>query len=173
MPLGGMLQEDPAEGPEWRMATPETTPVAPAATAVLDTNVLLDWLVFRNPDCAALVDAVSSGAVRWIATRAMREEMAHVLARGHLDTWSPDLPAIWSAWDRHAVELPVPPPPSLATRLRCTDPDDQKFIDLAVACQAAWLLSRDRAVLNLRRRLSAHGVSVLTPDRWRALEGEA
>ena len=150
------------------MVTLESTAVAAPATAVLDTNVLLDWLVFRNPDCAALVAALSSGALRWIATRPMREEMAHVLARGHLDTWAPALPDIWSTWDRQATEVPVPPSPGLAARLRCTDPDDQKFIDLAVAHRATWLLSRDRAVLNLRRRLAGCGVLVMTPDRWRA-----
>ena len=148
------------------MVTPEDAAASPTPTAVLDTNVLLDWLVFRNPDCAAWADGVSTGTLTWIATRPMREEMAHVLARGHLAAWSPDLPAIWNAWDRHAVEVPVPAPASLAARLRCSDPDDQKFIDLAAAQRVGWLLSRDRAVLKLARRLAAVGVRVVTPDRW-------
>jgi predicted nucleic acid-binding protein len=35
---------------------------------------------------------------------------------------------------------------------RCSDPDDQKFIELAAASGAQGLVSKDRAVLKLRRR---------------------
>jgi predicted nucleic acid-binding protein len=49
----------------------------------------------------------------------------------------------------------VEPPPRAP--LRCSDPDDQKFIDLAVARQAL-LLSKDRAVLSMTKRLTAWSV---------------
>ncbi len=137
-----------------------------APTIVLDTNVVLDWLVFRNPDCAALASAVVAGALRWVATAAMRDELAHVLSRGHLDPWLPDRAYLWAHWDRHCTELPDPAPTGPPGRLRCSDPDDQKFIDLAITCRARWLLSHDRAVLKLARRLRDHGVETLPPDRW-------
>jgi len=41
-----------------------------------------------------------------------------------------------------------------------------KFIDLALAHKARWLLSRDRAVLKLGRRTRPLGLEVLTPDAW-------
>ena len=41
--------------------------------------------------------------------------------------------------------------------MRCTDEDDQKFIDLALAARAVALLSADRAVLRLARRASRSG----------------
>jgi predicted nucleic acid-binding protein len=44
----------------------------------------------------------------------------------------------------------------------CKDPDDQKFIDLAVAHQAS-LLSKDKAVLVMRKRLLKLGVSLQLP----------
>jgi putative PIN family toxin of toxin-antitoxin system len=134
---------------------------------VLDTNVVLDWLVFRNTQCANLAAAIVAGELRWIATQAMRDELAHVLARGHLAAWAPDLASLWSNWDRHCAEVPTPTPTGQPGRLRCGDPDDQKFIDLAVASKALWLLSRDRAVLKLARRLQEHGVDPLPPDRWK------
>ena len=52
----------------------------------------------------------------------------------------------------------------------CKDADDQKFIDLAVA-HAAILLSKDRAVLSLRKRLLAHGAQVATAIVIEATEG--
>jgi predicted nucleic acid-binding protein len=42
----------------------------------------------------------------------------------------------------------------------CSDPDDQKFIDLAVQ-HKCLLLSKDGAVLTMEKRLAALEVSVL------------
>ena len=67
----------------------------------------------------------------------MRDELTHVLGRGHLDRWQPDLALLGAQWDKYCVEVPVPPPASHATRLRCTDADDQKFIDLALRVRRA------------------------------------
>ena len=49
--------------------------------------------------------------------------------------------------------------PSLNAKapVTCSDADDQKFIDLAVA-QRALLLSKDQHVLSIRKRLLAHGI---------------
>jgi predicted nucleic acid-binding protein len=44
----------------------------------------------------------------------------------------------------------------------CKDPDDQKFIDLAVA-HSAILLSKDQAVLCMAKRLNALGVIYTGP----------
>jgi predicted nucleic acid-binding protein len=45
---------------------------------------------------------------------------------------------------------------------RCSDPDDQKFIELAGASGAQALVSKDRAVLKLRRRCAPH-FRIMTP----------
>jgi len=134
---------------------------------VLDTNVVLDWLVFRDPSCRPIVDALEAGHARWVATAAMRDELMHVLARGTLDAWRPDLDAIASVHARWAELIDSSDTPSLA-RLRCTDPDDQKFIDLAAQLGGACLLSRDRAVLKLARRARDTGFAILTPEAWSA-----
>jgi predicted nucleic acid-binding protein len=140
------------------------------AGVVIDTNVVLDWLVFRNPGCAPFVQALLAGRLRWLATSAMREELAHVLARGVAAAWNPDHGAVWAAWNEHAMEVPPIAPGGALSRLRCTDADDQKFIDLALGHPARWLLSRDRAVLKLARRSRAHGLDIVTPERWAALQ---
>ena len=132
---------------------------------VLDTNVVLDWLLFRNPGCAPLADALSSGRVLWVATAAMHEELGHVLARSALQAWAPDVAAIAAARDRWAYTI-APRLGPLQPRLRCTDPDDQKFIDLALQLGSASLLSRDRAVLKLGRRAREAGIAILTPEAW-------
>ena len=61
-----------------------------------------------------------------------------------------------AAFDQHARLVDVPAKCSL----NCSDPDDQKFIDLAVA-QQALLLSKDRAVLSMAKRLLGQGIRAL------------
>ncbi|MGA0612460.1 putative toxin-antitoxin system toxin component, PIN family [Caldimonas sp. KR1-144] len=131
---------------------------------VLDTNAVLDWLVFREPTMQSIGRAIVERQMDWFATAAMREELMLVLARTEIQNWHPDLYSIEAQWAAHAQMLEAPPSPPRAPR--CTDPDDQIFIDLALAHRARWLVSRDRAVLRLKRALAAHGVQVLAPPQW-------
>ena len=122
---------------------------------VLDTNAVLDWLLFRDPAMAPIAGAIESGRVRWVATAPMRDEFAHVLSRGLAARRGLDAAECDATWLRHCAPQPTAPPAPAA--LRCTDADDQKFIDLALAHRAV-LLSKDHAVLRLKRRLLPLGV---------------
>ena len=138
---------------------------APAVpVAILDTNIVLDWLVFRDARCAPLVRALESGSVRWVASAWMRAEFDHVLGRGLGERWTPELDSVASAWERFAQCVVPPETMPAANRLHCTDPQDQPFIDLAVHVSAHWLLTRDRALLKLARRASKRGVRIATPE---------
>jgi predicted nucleic acid-binding protein len=139
-----------------------TDDMADLPGTVLDTNVVLDWLVFRDPGVAALAAEVEAGRLRWRATPRMRAEFGAVLARGHLDRWAPDRERLLTAFDRFSlVDAEAPP-----CRLVCTDGDDQGFIDLAVHRRCRWLVTHDRALLKLASRARAYGVQVLPPARW-------
>jgi predicted nucleic acid-binding protein len=135
----------------------------PLQTVVLDTNTVLDWLVFRDPCTFALARCIESGTVLWQATPAMRREFERVLPRESFTRWRPDAAAAAAAWDRLARLDDAEPP---AGRLRCTDPDDQVFIDLALHRRSTWLISRDRSLLRLARKAAAWQVDVLTPRDW-------
>lgn len=134
---------------------------------VLDSQAVLDWLYFNDPVTQPWEAWRQGGHWRWVASSAMRDELAHVLGRGHLPpARGLGADALLACFDARAATLPAPTP-SLASGLRCTDPDDQKFIDFAVAHRAAWLVSRDRAVLKLRRRAQAgHGLVIVPPASW-------
>jgi predicted nucleic acid-binding protein len=132
--------------------------------AVLDTQVVLDWLVFRDPACFALAQALGSGKLRWLISAPMHAELNHVLDRGVAAAWLPDRAAIGATIARFAVWLE--PGKALGGRWRCTDPDDQMFIDLAVGAGAQWLFTRDRALLRLAKLARTQGVSVLRPGDW-------
>ena len=129
-------------------------------TAILDTNVVLDCLVFRNPACAGLADALGL-TVAWLTTASMRAELAHVLGRGLGARWPAEPARVLAFFDSRACVEPEPP----RSRLACADASDQVFIDLAVAHRAV-LLTRDRALLKLARRATLHGAAVTTPEGW-------
>jgi predicted nucleic acid-binding protein len=134
----------------------------PQPAAVLDTNVALDWLLFADPSCRPLGAAVASGRLRWLACPRMRDELANVLARGLATERGTAVEVVLTAFDTHVQLIDAPP----AAPLRCTDPDDQVFIDLAFASAARWLVSRDRAVLRLARRAEPQGLRIVPPQRW-------
>ncbi|WP_393939720.1 PIN domain-containing protein [Piscinibacter sakaiensis] len=152
-----------------------SVPCAPAAAElppaiVLDTHVLLDWLVFRDARLRPLEAALVAGHLRWIAVPAMRDEWDAVLARGVGADRGVAAADVDAAWARH-VHWHAPTPEAVGLRHRCSDPSDQKFIDLALHAGARWLLSRDRAVLKLARRARPFGVEITTPETWSARLG--
>lgn len=132
---------------------------------VIDTNALLDWLIFQDASAIALGQALTTGAMQWIGTRATRDEFEHVLARPVFDHWFSRRVSALAAVEEHCQLLPEPSVAS-AGRLLCSDPDDQKFIDLAMTHPARWLITRDKALLRLARKARPKGVDVLTPAAW-------
>jgi uncharacterized protein len=133
---------------------------------VLDTNVILALWWFEDPNLGDLREAVVSGHIRWIIASDGEAELLHVMQRrvdvGD-DVQRADRVRHWV--DLRAVRH-APAPTQL--HLRCTDADDQKFIELGLHLGDAVLLSRDRAVLRLRRHAARCGLTILRPEEWSA-----
>jgi putative PIN family toxin of toxin-antitoxin system len=127
------------------------------ALCVVDTNIVLDLFVFADAAAIPLREGLQSGTLQWIATAPMRDELARVLAYpkivARMQYYQRSAAEVLQHMDSFARWVDVAPKASLT----CKDPDDQKFIDLAVAHQA-HLLSKDQAVLCMQKRLLAHGV---------------
>lgn len=120
---------------------------------VLDTNIALDVLVFGDPAAAPLAVGLADGSIEWLATAAMREELARVLAYPKLAPrvrhYRGSAAPVLADYDRLAIIVPEAP----KAPVTCGDADDQKFIDLAVA-QRCPLLSKDDHVLRMAKRLA-------------------
>jgi putative PIN family toxin of toxin-antitoxin system len=130
--------------------------------AVVDTNVWLDLYFFCDPDAQALAGALASPC--WVAARCERTdaELAAVVRRPRFSS----NPAVRSRllelmrrWQTRATFFDV----DGGMRLRCRDPDDQKFLDLAFASRAAVLLTKDKALLSLDRKARHLDLTILTP----------
>lgn len=121
---------------------------------VLDTNIVLDVLVFSDPATATLRQALDGGQRQWIATGPMRDELARVLAypkiAQRLAYYHMEPQQVLAQVEALVRWVAVAPKAAVT----CKDPDDQKFIDLAVAHKAT-LLSKDKAVLCMQKRLFA------------------
>ncbi|MGE0332358.1 MAG: putative toxin-antitoxin system toxin component, PIN family [Ramlibacter sp.] len=128
---------------------------------ILDTNIVLDAFVFSDVATLPIRDGLTAGTLQWIATQSMRDELQRVLAYPkiipRLAFYQLDAAQVLAAFDRHARIVEVAPKADIT----CKDPDDQKFIDLAVA-RGALLLSKDAAVLSMARRLQARGAAART-----------
>jgi putative PIN family toxin of toxin-antitoxin system len=138
--------------------------VLAAATAgcrdvVIDTNIVLDAFVFNDPAARALLDGLRNGSLQWVATQPMRVELERVLAYPQivkrLRHYQLQALDVLARFDALAQLLPV----ADKAQVTCKDPDDQKFIDLAVARRSV-LLSKDNAVLCMKKRLLALSVHV-------------
>ncbi|MDO9404160.1 MAG: PIN domain-containing protein [Polaromonas sp.] len=131
----------------------------PAQTIVLDTNIVLDVFVFKDAAAQPVRAGLEDASLDWIATLPMRVELARVLAYPQivprLAFYQLEAADVLSAFDRHARLVDVAPKASVT----CKDADDQGFIDLAVA-HGATLLSKDRAVTSMAKRLQLLGAIV-------------
>jgi putative PIN family toxin of toxin-antitoxin system len=129
---------------------------AGVAQIILDTNIVLDLLVFNDAATPPLREALQAGHLQWIATLPMRDELERVLAypqiAKRLQFYGLTAEQVLQARDAQVQVVAVPPKASVT----CKDPDDQKFIDLAVT-HRCLVLSKDQAVLCMHKRLVALG----------------
>ena len=145
--------------------------VMPAVTQwILDTNIWLDWFVFEQADDSPVAQLKrymaqnSDSQQRIVMMQAMWDEWVDVLARPQFAIDAQRQAQIL-AQTRALVQW-VETPPTPLHRIRCTDRDDQVFIDVALACRVDWLISKDRHLLRLHNRARQWGVRVVTPQDW-------
>ena len=129
---------------------------------VIDTNIVLDLWLFEDPATVPLRAALQSGAISHLATTSMRDELARVLTYPHLikrmAKFNIQASDVLNRYDKYLLAAET----AAKAACTCKDPDDQKFIDLAVA-HATPLLSKDNAILCMKKRLLQSGV-VLNPN---------
>ena len=150
---------------------------------VLDTNVVLDLLHFDDVTVRPLLCALEAGRVRCVVTGTTLDEWRRVLAYPEFalePALQAELLARYQAMSETAGAGEAGAGPRKGTSIRyglgtvwsgmprCSDPDDQKFLELAAATSAQGLVSKDRALLKLRRRCAPQ-FQIMSPAeavRW-------
>jgi putative PIN family toxin of toxin-antitoxin system len=121
---------------------------------VLDTQVWLDWLVFDDPSTLPIRALLAADRAEIFIDDACEAELERVLGY-KLGRRTLDAPARAACLAQcRAVARRVQAFPSEKGALpSCSDPDDQKLLELALAARADCLVSRDQALLALRTPL--------------------
>lgn len=132
---------------------------------VLDTNAVLDWLLFQDSMLQPLSVAIRQQRVSLVVNERTLDELQRVLQYPKFELQAQRQQLIFRQYtevaqpftnyaDRGVMPQGFP---------RCRDPDDDHFVALAYRARADALVSKDRQVLKLRKRAEKFGVSVLTP----------
>ena len=145
---------------------------------VLDTNVVIDWLVFDDPFMNPLRDGVRDAQIQVLTHPPAIEELYRVLAYPQLKLSNERQQEIFARYLTGTTMSPMPP--GFSTRQlmlpggfpRCRDRDDEPFLALAFHAKADVLASRDNAVFGLKSRAAKFGVTILNVQQLIALLSE-
>ncbi|WP_083615124.1 putative toxin-antitoxin system toxin component, PIN family [Paraburkholderia sp. SOS3] len=160
---------------------PRLAPVVPSVPSVpdtaprivLDSNVWIDILVFDDPHTRPIRAALECGALCALIDARCLGELAYVLDYPQFAKRAVHKQTALDTLARltQPVELPTPDEVANDAAIKplpqCKDRDDQKFVELAYRGRAQWLVSKDRAVLKLARRVERDfGFRIAQPARF-------
>ena len=136
----------------------------PTLRAVLDTNLLVSYLLVHRPPIATLIDEhLAQERFTLVSTPALLEELTCVLRYPRLqryyDAATRDRFVALIAALSELVELPEEIPPI------CRDPDDDRVIACAVVGRVAVIVSGDKDLLDLGE---IGGIPILTAAQFLA-----
>ena len=125
---------------------------------VLDTNVLVSGIFFTGPP-HDILQAWTSGRFDLVVSPETLEEyrrVVHELARKFPAT---EVDSLLDFVTVNSLICAAPPLPEPV----CDDPDDDKFLACALAAQARFIVTGDKALL---RKDGFGGVTIVTPRQF-------
>jgi len=146
--------------------TRTATTVSATVRIVLDTNVLLSLWVFADSRFALIRAAIESGSWTALTDAACLAEFERVLGYPEFNLEVAAQRGILAEYAGLAHPLT---PAAHMTLPQCSDQDDQKFLALAAAGNAQFLITSDKALLKLARHKVLKEklrISILTPLRF-------
>lgn len=141
---------------------------------VLDTNIVLDWLVFKDARVNSLQRAWNERRLELITHLPALDELRRVLTYRNFELPESEQRAILECYESRVQLVALPAgvtmdnlgmPPGFP---HCRDSDDDHFLALAYHHRADGLVSKDGAVLELARRAQKFGVMIFNPEQLAA-----
>ncbi len=133
---------------------------------MLDTNVCLDLLLFKDPSTANLAQALNDGSCHAYRSAATSEEWRRVIGYTLWGLSAQRQEELAAAFAESMLDFAMPADVDPALP-RCRDKDDQKFLELAAAVPVTALISKDRDLLKLAKPCRRRGLfAVLSPAQW-------
>lgn len=133
---------------------------------VLDTHIWLEWLLWRSPRIDPLRAGHAAGFLQLYYSSASLDEWRRVLGYPQFELTSEQMQSLVVALQ--SLARCCEPDSTLITLPQCRDPDDQKFLELAVQCKANFLISRDKKLIKIGRHklYKQRGLQVLSLERF-------
>jgi len=125
---------------------------------VLDTNILLDLFYFKDKSVAYLFECLKTEQVQGFTCELIWEELAEVLARKPFNQTVEEVNFIRSNYQNL---LTWQTPQKNNSGIKCNDPDDQIFVELAVELAPCSLITKDKDLLILQKKLQKFQVQTL------------
>ena len=132
---------------------------------VLDTNVCLDLFVFKDPRWEHILSGLQNKELNAITREDCRDEWLAVLNYEHLPINDDNRAQIVSSFDKYIF---VEKNPSKEFKLpTCSDKDDQKFLETCRDSEAEVLITKDKALLKLARKVQNMNLFIIeTPEKF-------
>ena len=124
--------------------------------AILDTNVFISGVFWKGRPFEIL-NAWQERQFRLVISLPILDEYRRVLDEFAIERQMPVLNSILKV-----IELHSDTPISFSEPV-CRDPDDDKFLEAGIAAGAGYVVSGDRALLDLK---FYHGVEIVRPSRF-------
>lgn len=118
---------------------------------MLDTNVLLSAAFHPDRTCAIIVDLMIRGEVQNYASEAVLKEVRGIMCEHRR----------FSLLRQYEEHTKIVYPRERITA--CSDSDDNKFLECAVAAEAQFIISGDNALLEMD---SYQGIRILTAKEF-------
>jgi len=131
---------------------------------VLDANVVLSALLFSRGRLAWIRHALARGDFVALTSRATSEELIRVLSYPKFRLTPEDIAAVLADYLPFTETIHVGAMPGRVPQT--PDPDDQIFLELAVAGNAAFLVTGDLAFQGVG---STEGLRVVSPEAFRSV----
>jgi putative PIN family toxin of toxin-antitoxin system len=125
---------------------------------VLDTNILLDLFYFKDQSVEGLLNGLVAHKITAYTCADIWAELEEVLARKPFNqTWE----QIKAIRDLNSSLFEWLTPVVKRSGIKCSDPDDQIFIELAVTVAPCYLITKDKDLLRLSKRLLQANIQTL------------
>lgn len=129
---------------------------------VLDTAVVVSALLFEAGRLSYVRDAWTAGRLMPLVSRDTTTELLRVLGYPKFDLRPEEVETVLSAYLPFVEAVDVKG--DLRGLPRCSDPDDQMFIELAHVGEAEALVTGDQALLAMKRDVE---FDILSPGQMR------
>lgn len=126
--------------------------------AILETNVFISGVFWKGPPFEIL-KAWQERCFHLVISLPILDEYRRILNEFALERRMPVLNSVLKVIELHSE---IVKPVSFSEPV-CRDPDDDKFLEAGIAAGAGYVVSGDRALLDLK---SYHGVEIVRPSRF-------